>query len=184
MRALHLSLIASTLVAVAATAAPARADDVVSYALVVGSNRPGPGQTALAFAEDDAREVAEVLRDLGGYDRSHVQLVLAPSSKSLLTAVGKLEHAIAADVAAGRTARVFFYYSGHAKSSGLSLGADELPLDTLRTRLFATKATLTVVVLDACQSGAFSRVKGVEPAADFSYNSKSRLDATGVAVLA
>ncbi len=34
-------------------AAPrAYADDVVSYALVVGSNAPGPGQDQLAFAED------------------------------------------------------------------------------------------------------------------------------------
>ncbi|MEZ4403965.1 MAG: caspase family protein [Kofleriaceae bacterium] len=162
----------------------ARADDVVSYALVVGSNRPGPGQQALAFAEDDAREVADVLRDLGGYDPARVHLVLAPTARSLLAAVGELERAVAADATAGRTARVFFYYSGHAKASGLSLGADELPLDTLRTRLFATKAALTVVVLDACQSGAFSRVKGVEPAADFSYNSRARLDQIGVAVLA
>jgi hypothetical protein len=39
-------------------------------------------------------------------------------------------------------------------------------------------------VLDACQSGAFSRVKGAAPAADFSYNSRTQLDASGVAVLA
>jgi len=163
---------------------PARADDVVSYALVVGSNAPGPGQQRLAFAEDDAREVAAVLRELGGYDRDRVRLVLHPSPAALLAAVAAIERDVAAEVAAGRQVRVFFYYSGHAKASGLSLGADELALDTLRTRLFATRATLTVVVLDACQSGAFSRVKGAEPAADFSFNSKARLDASGVAVLA
>src|SRR5204863_9063798 len=54
----------------------------------------------------------------------------------------------------------------------------------LRQRLFGLPAKLTVVVLDACQSGAFSRVKGAEPAADFSFNSRTQLDATGVAVLA
>ena len=175
-----------TLLALAATLAPAaaRADDVVGYALVVGSNRPGPGQTALAFAEDDAREVAEVLRDLGGFPAARVQVVLNPSAKALGAALDKLERAVAADVVAGRAPRVFFYYSGHAKASGLSLGADEYALETLRARLFATRAALTVVVLDACQSGAFSRIKGAEPAADFSYNSRARLDASGVAVLA
>lgn len=166
------------------TAAPAWADDVVGHALVVGSNAPGPGQERLAYAEDDAREVAAVLRDLGGYDRDRVRLVLAPTPAELLAAVAEVERAIAADVRAGRQVRLFFYYSGHAKASGLSLGPDELALETLRARLFATAASLTVVVLDACQSGAFSRVKGVEPAADFSYNSRARLDASGVAVLA
>ena len=176
-----------TLLALAATLAPAaaaRADDVVGYALVVGSNRPGPGQAALAFAEDDAREVAEVLRDLGGFPAARVQVVLNPSAKALGAALDKLERAVAADVVAGRAPRVFFYYSGHAKASGLSLGPDEYALETLRARLFATRAALTVVVLDACQSGAFSRIKGAEPAADFSYNSRARLDASGVAVLA
>lgn len=168
----------------AANAVPGAGGDAVSYALVVGSNAPGPGQEALAFAEDDAREVAAVLHELGGYAAERVRLVLQPTPRALLAAVAAMEQQVAAEVAAGQKVRVFFYYSGHAKASGLSLGAEELPLETLRARLFATGATLTVVVLDACQSGAFSRVKGAEPAADFSFNSKARLDASGVAVLA
>src|SRR5437868_263675 len=71
-----------------------------------------------------------------------------------------------------------------ASATAHDLGSDELPLEELRTRLFQVPATLTVVVLDACQSGAFSRVKGAQPAADFSFNSRQHLDATGVAVLA
>lgn len=161
----------------------AAADDEgpIGFALIVGSNAPGPGQGELAWAEDDAREVAEVLRELGGFARERVRLVLRPTPAQLLAAVGALERDVRA---AGRPAKIFFYYSGHAKASGLSLGADELALAELRARLLAVPAALTVVVLDACQSGAFSRTKGVEPAADFSFNSRSRLDATGVAVLA
>src|SRR5205807_694263 len=87
------------LIIVALTCGSARAD----YAIVIGSNAGGPGQTELRYAEDDARKVG---------------------------------------------------------------------------------ATLTVVVLDACQSGAFSRIKGAQPAADFSYSSRQHLDASGVAVLA
>lgn len=182
MRALLLSL-TFALVALGAPAARA-AEPVTSFALVVGSNRPGPGQDALVFAEDDAREVADTLRELGGYDPARVEVVLAPRAGQLIAAIERLERAVAAEHAAGRQTRVFFYYSGHARASGLSLGDDELPLDALRARLFATRASLTVIVLDACQSGAFSRVKGAEPAADFSYNSRARLDASGVAVLA
>ena len=39
-------------------------------------------------------------------------------------------------------------------------------------------------MLDACQSGAFSRIKGAAPAADFSFSSRQHLDAAGIAVLA
>ncbi len=161
---------------------PAWADDEpVGFALVVGSNAPGPGQTRLAWAEDDAREVADLLVTLGGYRREHVRVVLAPTPARLLAEVAAIERAVAA---AGRPARLFFYYSGHARAAALSLGTAELPLAELRARLLAVPAALTVVVLDACQSGAFSRTKGVEPAADFSFNSRARLDATGIAVLA
>jgi len=166
---------------IVAAAGVARADEPVGYALIVGSNAAGPGQVKLAWAEDDAREVAAVLEQLGGFAPARVRLVLSPSPAQLLAEVAKLEQEIAA---AGRPVRLFFYYSGHAKASGLSLGKDELALSVLRARLLAVPAALTIVVLDACQSGAFSRAKGVEPAADFSFNSKSGLDATGVAVLA
>lgn len=178
-------LLASLAVAALPAAARAAPDpDLDTYAIVVGSNPGGAGQTELRFAEDDARRVAEVLGELGGYDEHHIAIVLHPSPDAVLAAIDRVAAAVAADQAAGRRSLVFFYYSGHAKASALDLGADELPLARLREKLLGLPATLTVVVLDACQSGAFSRVKGAEPAADFSFNSRARLDASGVAVMA
>jgi hypothetical protein len=181
-------LLASLLVAAtaaAARAAPADGDpDLDTYAIVVGSNPGGAGQTELRFAEDDARRVADLLGDLGGYDPQHIAVVLHPSPDAVMSAIDRVNAAVAADTAAGRRSLVFFYYSGHAKASALELGDHELPLATLRERITSLPATLTVVVLDACQSGAFSRVKGAEPAADFSFNSRAKLDATGIAVMA
>jgi hypothetical protein len=167
----------------AAAQVPATAD-VVSYAIVVGSNAGGPGQDGLRFAEDDARRVAEVLRDLGGYERDHVRMVLAPTPGRLLSAIDQIAEQVKADSAAGRRSLVFFYYSGHARAQALVLGDAELELTELRARITALPADVTVVVLDACQSGAFTRVKGAEPAADFSFNSRTGLDAEGMAVLA
>ncbi len=158
--------------------------DPATYAIVVGSNSGGPGQTDLRYAEDDARRVGALLVELGGYTKDQVDVIAHPSPGELRDRLGKLATRVAADAAAGRQTRVFFYYSGHARASAIDLGAEELPLVELRQRLFAVQATLTVVVLDACQSGAFSRVKGAQPAADFSFNSRQHLDATGVAVLA
>ncbi len=168
---------------VALVVAPRRAlaEEVVGFALVVGSNAPGPGQEELVWAEDDAREVAALLQEMGGFEPGHVKVLLKPTPKALMTEVAALEKRVAGSA---KPVRVFFYYSGHARANSLSLGSEELALAELRSRLLAVPAALTVVVLDACQSGAFSRAKGVEPAADFSFNSKSGLDATGVAVLA
>ncbi|HEU0034781.1 MAG TPA: caspase family protein [Kofleriaceae bacterium] len=155
-----------------------------TYALVVGSNAPGPGQQALRYAEDDARRVGQILTELGGYTPATVDIVVHPTPDSLRDHIAKLGQKIATDQAAGKQTRLFFYYSGHARATAIDLGPAALPLAELRQRLFAIPATLTVVVLDACQSGAFSRVKGASPAADFSFNSRQHLDATGVAVLA
>ena len=160
------------------------AGDAAAHALVVGSNAGGRGQAELRFAERDARRMAEVLRELGGFPAEQVDLVLGPSRSQLDRALDRLARRVAGDVAAGRTPRVVFYYSGHARATALNLGAEELPLASLRQRLLAMSGGLTVVVLDACQSGAFSRVKGAAPAADFSFNSLARLSSTGIAVLA
>ncbi len=168
-------------------AAPVRAETpppIATYALVVGSNAGGPGQTDLRYAEDDARRVAGLLGELGGYSPDMVDVIVHPTPDQLRDRLVRLSTRVTADLAAGRQARVFFYYSGHARATALDLGDRELPLAELRTRLFSVPAALTVVVLDACQSGAFSRVKGAAPAADFSYNSRNQLDATGIAVLA
>jgi len=168
---------------------PARADtppapEIASYALVVGSNLPGPGQTELRYAEDDARRVAATLAELGGYAPGSVDVVVRPTPDALRQRLDRLTERVRADAAAGRQARVLFYYSGHARSTAIDLGPAALPLEELRQRLLAVPATLKIVVLDACQSGAFSRVKGAAPAADFSFNSRQHLDASGVAVLA
>lgn len=164
--------------------AAAYADDVATYAIVVGSNTGGPGQGALRYAEDDARRVGKLLTELGGYAPDQVDIIVHPSPDELRARIGKLADKLMADDKAGRPTRVLFYYSGHARATALDLGNQELPLTELRQRLFDLPSKLTVVVLDACQSGAFSRVKGAEPAADFSFNSRQQLDATGVAVLA
>ncbi len=174
-----------TLALVAALATPASADEpIATYAIVVGSNTGGPGQTDLRYAEDDARRVGTLLTELGGYKADQVDIVVHPTPDQLRARIGRLADKVASDAKAGRQSRVFFYYSGHARAEALDLGKAQLPLGELRSRLFELPAKLTVVVLDACQSGAFSRVKGAAPTADFSFNSRTQLDASGVAVLA
>ena len=52
---------------------------IAAYALVVGSNVGGPGQTELHYAEDDARKVGAILAELGGYPRDSIDVVVHPT---------------------------------------------------------------------------------------------------------
>jgi len=155
-----------------------------SVAVVIGTNHGGPGQGELRFAEDDARAVVALLTGLGGYRRDQVQLLLRPSLKEAQQALETLATRASQAARRGAPVQALFYYSGHARANALNLGEEEFPLDVLRARLQALPATVTVVLLDACQSGAISRVKGAEPTADFSFNSVNRLDSAGIAVMA
>jgi hypothetical protein len=176
--------------ALVASAGGARADETVAagrvhaYAVVVGDDLGGAGQRALRFAEDDAKSVAQVLREIGHYEAADVRVLLRPDAAQLLAAIDDVTAKARADASRGEQTQVLFYFSGHARSIALELGPEELPLPVLRDRLRAIPSTLTIAVLDACQSGAFARPKGAEPAADFSYNSVSHLTQRGLAVMA
>lgn len=155
-----------------------------SHALVIGSNQGGSGQWPLAYAEGDAERIAQLFRELGRTPLDNITLLQKPTPSEVEDALGTLRKRLESRKAAGVKTQVLFYYSGHARAQGLSLGDQELPLDTLRTALWALPSTLTVVVLDACQSGAFSGVKGASPAADFSVSSVHGLHNRGMAVMA
>jgi hypothetical protein len=155
-----------------------------AYAIVVGDDLGGAGQQALRFAEDDARSVAEVLREIGHYDAADVHVLLRPDAAQLFAALDDVTAKARANAGRGEPTQVLFYFSGHARAAGLELGAEEVPLPALRDRLRAIPSTVTIAVLDACQSGAFARPKGAEPAADFSYNSVAHLTQRGLAVMA
>lgn len=156
----------------------------VGYALVIGSNVGGPGQQPLRFAERDAEKVASALVDVGRFMPDHVTRVLRPSRQAVVSSLAAVDAAMRADQVLGRSSLLFVYYSGHARAQALNLGSDLLELAELREQVLRTSAALKIVVLDACQSGAFSRAKGAEATADFSYNSVEQLRTAGIVVMA
>jgi hypothetical protein len=157
---------------------------VNAHAVIVGSNRGGPGQRDLRYAHEDARRVLELLTQVGGYAHGRVQLVLDPGRQDLLEALDRAQTQLRAHADRGEPSVFLFYYSGHARARALNMGKEELALGDLRQRLTSLSSTVTIAILDACQTGAISRVKGAHPAADFSYNSVNDLKTAGVAVMA
>lgn len=151
--------------------------------LFVGSNQPGPGQERLQFAVQDAERFRDVMKEIGNVDADPT-LLSDPDAAELLAALAAQAEDLQSRADQGAQTVFVFYYSGHARGQALTLGPSELPLQTLRAHLEAMPSTVTIAVLDACQSGAISGVKGVEPAASFSYNSAASLRAEGFAVMA
>jgi hypothetical protein len=178
-----------------AAAPVARADDAAApatatvphpyaYGILVGTNVGGAGQQTLRYAEDDARKMADVLKQLGRYGTSDLRVLVRPDTARLVATIDDVAAKMRAHQAKGEQAVLVFYYSGHARAGSFSLGGEELAVTLLREKLKQIPSTLTLVVLDACQSGQFARIKGVEAAADFSFNSVSRLTTKGIAVMA
>src|SRR5215813_13503463 len=130
------SLVIATCLAGVAYAGGGAAPDpgVATFALIVGSNPGGPGQTDLRYAEEDARRVGALLGELGGYPADGIDIVVHPTPDVLRERLTKLTARVQAEREAGRQARVLFYYSGHARATAIDLGADELPLPELRQR--------------------------------------------------
>jgi hypothetical protein len=155
-----------------------------AYGILVGTNEGGAGQVKLRYAEDDAKKMAQVFRELGRFGSTDMRVLVHPDADAVLREVDDVGRKLAEHAQKNEQAVLVFYYSGHAKANAFSLGAGELPIAALREKLSRLPTTLTLVVLDACQSGQFARVKGAEPAADFSFNSVSRLTTKGLAVMA
>lgn len=179
-----LATVALALVPAVPEVAVASGGRVASYAIIIGSNRAGPGQKPLRYAHADARRVRDVLTHLGGYPKENIQLINDPAPAQLSGAFHRVKARLAAHARKGERSMFLFYYSGHARARALNLGPREVNLQELRGRLLSLPSTVTVAILDACQTGAISRVKGTSPAADFSYNSVNQLNTAGIAVLA
>lgn len=152
------------------------------FALLVGHDEGGPGQQRLAYSHADVERVETVLAQIGGFDE--IRILKNPRARDLSAALDRLEQDAAMARAEGGSPLIVFYYSGHARTAALSLGSEDVDLDWLRARLEKVPAALRLVVLDACQSGEFSSVKGASPAAEFAVSSTERLSMEGLAVLA
>lgn len=145
-----------TLVPVAAHAA----GPVQRYALVAGANLGGSDRAPLQYAVSDAERFARVLVDLGGVQPRDAILLEQPKLSELVEGFDRLRSRVAAQKVLGGRSEVLVYYSGHADEKGLLLGEDRYSYRSLRDLLDEVEADVKIAVLDACASGAITRLKG------------------------
>jgi hypothetical protein len=160
---------------------PASAQSGRRYAIVVGVNAGDPGETMLRYAAADAQRMGRVLRELGGFFPENVLVlteVSAPDLRRTLIALNARLREV------GGESLLFVYYSGHADAEALHLDRTRLGLAELRDLVSGSAATARVLVIDACRSGALTRVKGGRPGPKFDIALDHRLSrARGTAFL-
>jgi hypothetical protein len=149
----------------AITASAAEAAPLRRFALIAGANDGGSGRPVLRYAVSDAERFARVLVDLGGVAAADEIVLKQPGAGELEQSLTQLRARIgnarqAARAAGGGRTEVLVYYSGHADEKGLLLGDDRYSYRSLRDQLDALPADVRIAVLDACASGAITRLKG------------------------
>ena len=131
------------------------------FAVIVGNNRGSVEDVPLRYAEADASRVYDVLLQLGDFSPLNVVLLRgqdAPHVRSALLAVNERIRELSSTP--DTQVVLFVYYSGHADGRALHLSGTELELAELRQHARGSAANFRLVLLDACRSGALTRVKG------------------------
>ena len=163
-------------------AGSARAD-VERYAVIVGDDTGAADEQRLRFAESDARHVAELLGEVGGVPDENQVVLRGKSADQMRRALIATNERIRTGQHAGRDAVLIVYYSGHGDADALHLGDSQLPLRELEALVRGSAAQVRILVIDACRSGAVTRVKGGRPAPPIVLSDTAELDGEGVIVL-
>ncbi|HEY6177498.1 MAG TPA: caspase family protein [Kofleriaceae bacterium] len=144
-------------------ARPATAE-VVRYAVLVGEDHGSAGERPLRFAETDAERLAEVLADLGDLAAENQVLLRGKGAGAARRAIITVNDRIRTTRRDGDVTVLIVYYSGHADASALHMSGERLELRELEALVRGSPADVRLLIIDACRSGAITRVKGGHPA--------------------
>jgi hypothetical protein len=142
------------------SAEPAWCAGVQRIAVVVGHNVGLPDETPLKYAESEAAALSKTLLEIGGVRPNDLYLLQGKSASQVWRVLDQVRRR-AEEISREGTVMVLFYFSGHGSRSALHLGGDRIPLRRIRRSLRTLKARTVIGFLDACQSGALVRSKGI-----------------------
>ncbi|MFA6836688.1 MAG: caspase family protein, partial [Fibrobacteraceae bacterium] len=131
---------------------------VERYLFAVGANDGGKNRPRLRYAESDAEAFSKVLVEMGGVNAKNGVILREPSLASMKRGFENLDRKLSEK--SNTRKEVLFYYSGHADERGLRIGDELYAWADLRRRIDALSADVKISVIDACGSGAITRVKG------------------------
>ncbi len=163
------------------TAAHALPDE--TWLIVVGNNRGDADEVELLYGERDAKELAEVLRTQGNIASDRVRILLDETAETVRRTLVGINAQLRSQSASGKPTALLVFYSGHADADAMHLRGTRLPIEELRGLVSGSPATMRILIVDACRSGAVTRVKGVRKAPEFAIRMEDRVEAEGTAMI-
>ena len=130
------------------------------HLFAISANNGGEGRPVLRYAESDAKSFAKVLTEMGGIAPGNKILLREPSVKEIQNEFATLGKKLSVNKINGTRKEILVYYSGHADEQGLRLGSEHFSWKALRAQVDALPADVKIAVIDACGSGAITRLKG------------------------
>ncbi len=150
-------------------------------AVLVGSNHGlSTDGSELKYAEDDARELKEVLITVGAFAPEDVLVIAGQDSTAVAEALRQAQEKLAAD---GGEGMFLFFYSGHAGPDGLHPEGTIVDGATLRQQIEKMPARVRIGIIDGCHAGAIVRGKGTRSIAPFLAQEPLASGAAGTAWL-
>ena len=149
---------------VALSNSPSIAPVPARHAIVIAAPTGDAGDAPLAYAERDAAQMADVLREVGGFAPSDVEVLLQPSRAALDAAFMRQQNSL------HDNDFLVVYYSGHGDAFGMHLGDEHVAWRELLAWTTLSHAQTRLLVVDACNSGALTRLKGGRRVAPFMPN--------------
>ncbi|HEX8699687.1 MAG TPA: caspase family protein [Myxococcaceae bacterium] len=142
----------------------------VRLLLAIGANVGDPDDAVLSFADDDAERVRQLFVELGGVRADRAYLAVDPPAAVVRQKLAEVAGRIAELRAAGDDVVLIVYASAHAKGGVLHLAGTHLPLTELRDLARQAGARLSVLLVDACESGTLARRKGGSAGPEFAVS--------------
>ncbi|MCP3141830.1 caspase family protein [Pyxidicoccus xibeiensis] len=134
--------------------------ETVRLLVSIGANVGDPDDAVLRFADDDAARMRQVFVELGGVRADRASVLVDASAQDVRQKLAEVAGRIAELRGDGHDPVLVVYVSSHAKAGVLHLSGSHLPLAELRDTARKAGARLTVVVVDACESGTLAQKKG------------------------
>ncbi len=155
----------------------------VRLGLFVGANIGFGEDEPLAYAEQEAHDLAAVFQEMGDLSRDRSMVLQGVTAPQLRQAMMSIEAQVREVAARGDEAMLLFYYTGHASHEGLHLTGTLLPMDVLRRWLETSNARVRLAFVDACESGSLARTRGGTPVEAIAITVDDALTMSGLAVV-
>jgi hypothetical protein len=154
---------------------------VQRFAVIVGNNTGSGGDGDLRYAESDAARLYDTLKSIGNFAPTDMVLLQGESTDVARRSLLELNARIRTGMSQADAQSVLLvYYSGHADAGALHLGATSFPLRELEQLVRGSAATFRLLIVDACRSGALTRVKGGVQGPPLVIRSEGNLQSEGL----